>query len=89
VPLSDGSVAAAMLNRGNSSATITASWSMLGLSPASSLRVLDMWAAWDGRPTRVAQGPFGLTAMQVPSHGVEYVRVTPAAKRGRLGAFRA
>jgi len=70
-PLSDGSVAAILLNTGSSSASITAEWSDIGI-PAGAATVRDLWQHKD-------MGSFtGSYSAEVASHGVVMVTVTPA-----------
>lgn len=62
--------AVALFNRGTSPASITVSWSILGL-PAGSAMVRDLWAHTD-----VGNFSQSYTATNVPPHGVAMLRVT-------------
>jgi alpha-galactosidase len=66
----NGVIAVALLNRGETADTITANWSDLGL-PAGPVAVRDLWA-------RAYVGDFtnSYTAY-VPKHGVQLVRIVP------------
>jgi alpha-galactosidase len=69
-PLADGSVAVALLNRGNSSQRITTNLSQVGLRPGThSFREL-----WTGATGTTA----GDITAQVAAHGVALYRVTPS-----------
>jgi alpha-galactosidase len=66
-PLSDGSQAVALFNRGGDTASVTAKWSDLGISGSRTVR--DLWKHADlGKQS----GEFTAT---VPSHGVVMVRI--------------
>ncbi|GAA3573007.1 hypothetical protein GCM10022222_66580 [Amycolatopsis ultiminotia] len=69
-PMSDGSAAAVLFNRGNSAATITATAAELGLS-SSGYRVRDLWSGAETETT-------GTLEANVPSHGAAVFRVWPA-----------
>ena len=68
--MSDGSVAVALLNRGTSPVTVSALASEIGLPPAESYRVLDLW---NGEQP-ATPGPLG---GEVAGHGVLAYRVWP------------
>ncbi|MEV5703738.1 NPCBM/NEW2 domain-containing protein [Actinoallomurus sp. NPDC052274] len=68
-PMSDGSVAAVLLNRSGSTATITTSAAELGLGGSSSYALKDLWSGATSTST-------GSVAASVPSHGVVMYRVT-------------
>ncbi len=68
-PLADGSHAAGLFNRGADAAKVTARWSDLGLT--GSRKVRDLWA-------HAGRGLFaGEYSVEVPSHGVVLVKLTP------------
>lgn len=46
-PLSDGSVAVVLLNRGNTTATITANWADIGFPASKAAKVRDLWTRED------------------------------------------
>lgn len=69
-PLSDGSDAVALLNRGPSPLTIATSAAAVGLAPASSYSLRDLWAH-----TTVATA--GTIAAEVPGEAAVLLRVTP------------
>lgn len=69
-PLADGSRAVALLNRGDTVTTITATWPRIGLRSDSAM-VRDLWAHQDLGTMR---GRFRTT---VPPHAVVMVRITP------------
>lgn len=68
-PLSDGSAAVALLNRGNSQRTISASLSEAGL-PTSSSTFREVWTGASGQTS-------DRISATVPAHGVALYRVTP------------
>ena len=70
-PLSDGSFAVLLLNRGNETTAITANWKDFGLDPSKEASVRDLWAHKD---LPVAKG--SVTA-NVDKHGVVMFRITP------------
>jgi alpha-galactosidase len=63
-------LAVALLNRTETAADITVTWSMLGLPPSGSARVRDLWARQD-------LGSFSgqYTAARVPPHGVAMLKI--------------
>lgn len=63
-------VAVALFNRGGSAASITVSWSDLGL-PSGAATVRDLWA-----PSDLGSFDQSYTATNIPSHGVAMLRVT-------------
>ena len=63
-PLSDGSFAVLLLNRGNETTAITANWKDFGLDPSKEASVRDLWAHKD---LPMAKG--SVTA-NVDKHGV-------------------
>ncbi|GAA1225839.1 MULTISPECIES: glycoside hydrolase family 27 protein [Streptomyces violaceusniger group] len=67
-PLSDGSVAVGLFNRGNSSATVTATAAQIGLS-GGSFTLTDLWTGGTSNTT-------GQVSASVPAHGVAAFRVT-------------
>ncbi|WP_238006080.1 NPCBM/NEW2 domain-containing protein [Dactylosporangium sp. AC04546] len=70
-PMSDGSVAAVLFNRGGAAATVSTSAAVLGLGGSSSYTVRNLWT---GSTSTTA----GAIAATVPAHGVTMVRVTRA-----------
>ena len=68
-PMSDGSVAVVLLNRGTSSAAISVTTSALGLASASSYSVRDLWA-------HTATTSTGTISATVPSHAIAMYRVS-------------
>lgn len=66
------SVAVALLNRGSSSASITAAWSAIGLE-AGAATVRDLWSHTD-----LGSFESSYTAAAVPSHGVVMLKVVSA-----------
>ena len=71
-PLKDGAVAVALLNRGESETEITATWKDLGLKPADSRLVRDLWKHED---LGTFQEKF---TAKVPSHATLLLRLTKA-----------
>jgi hypothetical protein len=73
-PLTEGRIAVAMLNRdGNQpNASMTVSWSALGLEDEAEMSVLDVWRS---TTTSSAKGSF--TDPAVPGHGVTLLILTP------------
>eukprot|EP01052_Picozoa_sp_SAG31_P012978 SAG31_NODE_770_length_12217_cov_2.855174_14_plen_174_part_00 len=70
--LADGnSAAVALLNLGDSAVSITASWKILGLPPAASVTVRDLWAK-----KTIGTRKGGVTAASVPSHGTALLKLT-------------
>ena len=70
-PLSDGSFAVLLLNRGNGTTAITANWKDFGLDPSKEASVRDLWAHKD---LPMAKG--SVTA-NVDKHGMVMFRITP------------
>jgi alpha-galactosidase len=70
-PLSGGRQALLLFNRATASATITATWDMLGRPAGATLRLRDVWSHRDLPRAR------GLYSALVPPHGVEMVVVRP------------
>ncbi|WP_132429868.1 glycoside hydrolase family 27 protein [Pseudonocardia endophytica] len=70
-PLADGSVAVALLNRGDAPTSIATSASEAGLPASAAYRVSDVWA---GTSATTASPDLAAT---VPAHGVAFYRVTP------------
>lgn len=68
-PMSDGSVAVVLLNRGAATATISTTATAVGLAAASSYTVRDLWAH-----TSTTTG--GTVTASVPSHGAAMYQVT-------------
>ena len=71
--LSDGTVAAVLLNIGDASTSVTAEWSDLGLKKGRKVRVRDLWKKKD---LGFAEGD-SWTAKDVPSHGCRFVTFKP------------
>ena len=70
-PLDGGQYAVLLLNRGTSTATITANWSDFGLDSSRAAMVKDLWKQANiGTKTGSISSP-------VPSHGVMMYRITP------------
>ncbi|GAA0690955.1 ricin-type beta-trefoil lectin domain protein [Streptomyces malaysiensis subsp. malaysiensis] len=67
-PLSDGSVAVGLFNRGNGTATVTATAAQIGLS-GGSFTLTDLWTGGTSSTT-------GQVSASVPAHGVAAFRVT-------------
>jgi len=71
-PLSNRAHAVILLNRGAAAASITADWATLGLPATASYTARDLWKHADlGSVT-------GKFTSGVPSHGVVFVKLTPA-----------
>lgn len=70
-PLSDGSVAVGLFNRGDSTATVSASAAQIGLS-GGSFTLTDLW-------TGATSDTGGQITASVPAHGVTAFRVTGGA----------
>ncbi|HEX5184429.1 MAG TPA: glycoside hydrolase family 27 protein [Allosphingosinicella sp.] len=70
-PLTGGRQALLLFNRATASATITATWAMLGRTPDQKLRVRDLWAHRDLSRAR------GSYSALVPPHGAQMVVVQP------------
>jgi len=70
-PMSDGSVAVVLFNRGEDGASITANWSDIGLSPTANALVRDIWMR---RSLGVYRGQYSAS---VPPHAVNMLRITP------------
>jgi alpha-galactosidase len=68
-PMSDGSVAVVLLNRGGGTATVSTTTSALGLGPASSYSVRDLWA-------HTTSSSSGTISASVPGHGAAMYIVT-------------
>jgi len=74
-PLSNGDYAVLFLNRlASSTATVTVTWSQLGLNSATSYWVRDLWAHEN---LGAFKGSF--TAQQIPPHGVLMARLSPVS----------
>jgi len=71
-PMSDGSVAVGLLNRGEPSRTITATAAEIGLPAGSAFAVEDLF-------TGGASNSTGSISASVPRHGLALLRVTPGA----------
>ncbi|GAA2330658.1 glycoside hydrolase family 27 protein [Streptomyces violaceusniger] len=67
-PLSDGSVAVGLFNRGNGTATVSATAAQIGLS-GGSFTLTDLWTGGTSSTT-------GQVSASVPAHGVAAFRVT-------------
>jgi alpha-galactosidase len=70
-PMSDGSVATVLFNRGAAGATVTTSAAELGLAGSSSYSLRNLWAFTNSTTT-------GAISASVPSHGAVMLRVTRA-----------
>lgn len=70
-PLADGSFAVLLLNRGNATTNITASWNDFGLDPSREANVRDLWAHKDLDTAK------GNVTTSVVKHGVAMYRITP------------
>jgi alpha-galactosidase len=70
-PMSDGSVAVVLLNRASGAATISTTAGQLGLAPASSYTVRDLWS-------KATTSSSGTISASVPAHGVAMYRVSGA-----------
>ena len=70
-PLSDGSVAVAMINAGDTAAKIGTTAAAVGLAPRACYRVRGLWTHTEAE-SAAAIGP-----VDVPPHGVALMRVTP------------
>ncbi|MDP9869940.1 MULTISPECIES: lectin [Streptosporangium] len=68
-PMSDDSVAVVLLNRGNSTATVSTTAAAIGLGSASSYSVRDLWAHTTGSSP-------GTISASVPAHGAQMYVVT-------------
>jgi alpha-galactosidase len=73
-PLSDGSRAVVLFNRGESSATIRVRWTDIGRKQSDGLEVRDLWKHQNQGSVKA-----GYSA-RVPSHGVVIIRVGVSAK---------
>jgi alpha-galactosidase len=73
-PLSDGSRAVVLFNRGKSSATIRVRWTDIGRKQSDGLEVRDLWKHQNQGSVKA-----GYSA-RVPSHGVVMIRVGASAK---------
>ncbi|MFF0455890.1 glycoside hydrolase family 27 protein [Nocardia africana] len=71
-PLSDGSVAVALLNPGEQPLNLATTAAETGLAQAHSYTVRDIWAA----TTTVTDGR--IVAPDIPAHGAALLRITPA-----------
>jgi alpha-galactosidase len=69
-PLSDGSVAVALINWGDVPAAISTTAAAVGLRPAACYRVRDLWAHSDSFSSGT------LTGLDIPAHGILMLRVT-------------
>ena len=70
-PLSDGSRAVILFNRGTEEASIAAAWEEVGLFPGGKARVRDLWRHADAG---IAAGRY---EAKIPPHGVVMVKITP------------
>ncbi|GAA3450926.1 NPCBM/NEW2 domain-containing protein [Dactylosporangium matsuzakiense] len=70
-PMSDGSVAVALFNRGGGTATVATTAAALGLGGSSSYSTKNLWTGATATTT-------GALSASVPSHGVAMYRVTRA-----------
>jgi alpha-galactosidase len=70
-PLSDGSRAAILFNRGSEEASIAVAWEEIGIFPGAKARVRDLWKKAD---VGVLTGRY---EAKVAPHGVVMVRITP------------
>jgi alpha-galactosidase len=69
-PLSDGSRAVILFNRGTEEAPIAASWEEIGFPPGAKARVRDLWKRAD---VGIATGRY---EAKVAPHGVVMVKIT-------------
>ena len=72
-PLADGSKAVGLLNRGEESAEMTVSWGQLDINGLQIVR--DVWA-----PKNKAHAANNEFTTEVPSHGVAFLKISPAKK---------
>ncbi|GAA2326986.1 NPCBM/NEW2 domain-containing protein [Dactylosporangium salmoneum] len=70
-PMSDGSVAAVLLNRGSGTATVATTAAALGLAGSSSYTAKNLW-------TGATSSTTGALSASVPAHGVAMFRLTRA-----------
>ena len=73
VPLVDGSVAAVLLNAGNVTHNVTASWSALGLSSGTGASVMDLWT---GKNTTISAGGGDAITLTLRPHQCAALRLT-------------
>lgn len=71
-PLSDGSIAVAACNTGDTAATIATAADAIGLPHAARYTVTDLWS----HATSTTTGP--IVANDIPPHGTTLLRLTPA-----------
>ena len=72
-PLADGDVVVLLLNIGNGTATITASWADIGLESGSHVNATDLWTG-----DAVAVPVVGSISAAVASHDSAVFRLSPA-----------
>ncbi|WP_181793892.1 lectin [Streptomyces sp. WELS2] len=74
-PMSNGAVAVILLNRGSGTATVSTSATQIGLGPASSYSVRDLWAHTTGSTS-------GTISASVPAHGAAMYLVSGGSGTG-------
>ena len=74
-PLSDGSRAVVLFNRGKSAATVRVRWADIGRKPSDALPVRDLW-----KHENLGNSKGGYSAL-VPAHGVVMIRVGSPAEQ--------
>ncbi|MEP6627641.1 MAG: glycoside hydrolase family 27 protein, partial [Ginsengibacter sp.] len=79
-PMSDGSFAVLLLNRGQDRAFMTATVEEVGLSKSASFKVVNLWSQ-GGRNQEKTYSTNDLIRSSVPSHGVAMFRVYPESKK--------
>lgn len=72
-PLIKGCVAVLLYNRGTTAQTITANWSDIGLTPGTSMKVLDIWEKLDKGTMS------GSYTANVPAKDVVMIKLTPVS----------
>jgi len=80
-PLSDGTIAVVLLNRGNTTADITVDWTDIGLEPSTKATVRDLW-----QHKTLGQFSGNWTASGVRTHASVTLAITPK-KNTVLAAF--
>ncbi|MDQ2863866.1 MAG: alpha-galactosidase, partial [Bacteroidota bacterium] len=79
-PMSDGSFAVLLLNRGEDRAFMTATVEEVGLSKSASYKVVNLWNQ-GSRNQEKTYSTNDLIRSSVPSHGVAMFRVYPESKK--------
>jgi alpha-galactosidase len=67
-PLANGDVAVALFNESGSTATVSTTTSTVGIAPASSYQLTDLWS----KKVTATNGPISAS---VPAHGTVLIRV--------------